>query len=443
MKRIVIGLVSILVAAATAPVRAGEQGGGWQQWRGPYFNGASDATDLPAKLDEKSNLRWAIPLPGPSAATPVVSADRVFVSSLDNTSKKLLAMCLSRSDGTILWSKQVGEGFVQNRRNNLASPSPLTDGKHVWFTYGNGDLIAFDLAGKQQWARNLAKEHGPFHYNWIYGSTPLLYDGRLYVQVLHRDRPIGNDSEPKMPAASYLLAIDPNTGKDIWKHDRPNDAVQESKEAYSTPVPLEYGGRKLVVLIGGDVVTAHDAASGEEIWRCGGWNPQKIEHWRLVPSVVIAANLVIASPPKGGAVFAIKPDGKGDVSQTHVAWKNPELSTDVCAPLLYKDKLYVLDGDGPKTLSRADPATGKVESKVTLGGRDVFRASPTAADDKIYCMNEAGQVWIISTAGDKLEIINNVDLGGDIDAASRSTIALADGQVFVRTADKIQCFGAK
>lgn len=439
-------LALTLATFAAASARAVEPGNEWHQWRGPHFNGASDATNIPDKFDDKTNVRWTTAMPGPSSGTPIVAADRVFVSALDKASKKLLAMCVSRIDGKILWSKEVGEGFQENQRNNLASPSPLTDGKMVWFHYGSGDLVAFDLEGNQKWARNIAKDFGAFNYQWIYGSSPALYDGRLYVQVLHRDVPVGRGNRGNAasggPAASYLLAIDPATGKDIWKHDRPNEAVAESKESYGTPIPLEVGGKKLVMVIGGDCVTANDAATGEEVWRCGGWNPQKQSSWRIVPTVVVAGGLVIACPPKGGAIFAIKPDGAGDVTKSHVAWINKEITSDVCVPLYYKDKLFVLNGD-KKTLYRVDPATGKVEANLNLGGNDVFRASPTAADGKIFCMNEAGEVWVVSPADDKLTVVNKADLGGGGQLASRSSVALADGQVFVRTGEKLYCIGAK
>ena len=160
----------------------------WPQWRGPHFNGSSDAKDLPDRLDASTQL-WSLELPGQGAGTPIVWKDRMFLTGIDDQSMKLLAMSISRSNGQILWKKEVGEGFETNERNNMASPSALTDGKLAFFYYASGDLVAFDLDGNQKWARNLQKDFGPFHMNWIYGSSPLLYGGKLYVEVLHRDVP--------------------------------------------------------------------------------------------------------------------------------------------------------------------------------------------------------------------------------------------------------------
>src|SRR5688500_2864413 len=175
-----------LLACALSPAANAEN---WPQWRGPHFNGAGDAAGLPDKIDKDANVAWTASMLGPSAGTPIVWGERVFVSSLDSKSKKLLAMCLSRKNGKVLWSKETGEGSRMSGNNNMASPSPITDGKHAWFHYGTGDTACFDMAGKQVWARNIVKDHGSFNYMHIYGSSPLLYEGRLYIQVIHRDMP--------------------------------------------------------------------------------------------------------------------------------------------------------------------------------------------------------------------------------------------------------------
>ncbi|HSU65401.1 MAG TPA: PQQ-binding-like beta-propeller repeat protein, partial [Tepidisphaeraceae bacterium] len=314
------------------------------------------------------------------------------------------------------------------------SPSAVTDGKLVWFYFGTGDLVACDLDGNVKWSRNIQKDYGPFNIQWIYASSPLLYQGRLYIQVLQRDvPPKGPASGP--PADSYLLAMDAATGKDLWRHIRPNAAVEESKESYGTPIPYTDNGHTEILLVGGDCMTAHDPDTGKEVWRCGGWNPQKIGHWRIVSSPVAVDGLVITCPPKGGAIFAIKDGGNGDVTQTNVAWKNPDLSSDAAVPLVYKDHLYVLNGDKKKELFCVEPKTGKILWTNTLGGKSVFRASPTGADGKIYCLNEAGQVFVLSA--DEPKVLSTAELGG---TANHATVAVADGEVFVRAGDKLYAF---
>jgi outer membrane protein assembly factor BamB len=473
LRRLLPVLLTVTFAATPTPSRAQSapsvkadppgHANLWPHWRGPTFDGASSATNLPSSLDP-ATARWAADMPGASAGTPIVLADRVFLTAIDARSSKLLAMCLARQDGRVLWSKEVGEGFRKNDRNNMASPSAVTDGKTVVFYYASGDLAAFDLQGNPLWARNLVNDYGPFNYQWIYGSSTTLYKGKLYVQVLHRDHPVGGGfgrgrrgggqgqpaqgqpQQPQGPAESYLLAIDPATGKNLWRVVRPNEAVEESKESYGTPMPFEHGGKSLILLIGGDCVTAHDAETGQEVWRYGGWNPDKVGHWRMVPSVVTGAGLVFGSPPKGGPMFAIRPGGTGDVTQSHQAWKSDKWTTDVCVPLYYKGNLYVLDGDKRQggavgRIGCLDPATGQEKwSGVFQGSRAVFRASPTGGDNKIYCMNEGGQVWVLSA--DEFKVLYQGDLPNE-GGPTRASISLADGQAFVRTGDKLYCFEAK
>jgi outer membrane protein assembly factor BamB len=407
----------------------------WPQWRGPNFNGSSDAKNLPDKLDDSTKL-WEVELPGVGSGTPIVWKDRIFLTGIDDKSKDLLATCYSRKDGSLLWQKKTGVGFQQNERNNLAAPSAITDGKLAIFYYGTGDLIAFDLDGNQKWARNIQKDFGPFHMNWIYGSSPLLYNDKLYVQVLHRDVPVRGPRD-NSPGDSYLLGVDPETGKDLWRIIRPSDAVQETREAYSTPMPLVHDGKTSIVVVGGDAVTSHDPQTGKEIWRVGGWDPQKITHWRLVASVVTFQDMVFASPPKGGPMFAVRDGGAGDVTGSHVIWKNPDLSTDVCVPLIYKDHMYVLDGD-KKKLYCVEPPTGKIIWQGSLGGRTVFRASPTGADNKIYCMNENGDLWVVSS--DEFKILSQSSTKA---GRSRASITTLDGQILIRSGNKLYAFGKK
>jgi outer membrane protein assembly factor BamB len=428
-----VTLAAAMIMFCVAGVARAQQ---WPQWRGPNLNGSSEAKNLPAKLDDSTRV-WSVDLPGVGAGTPIVWNDRIFLTGLDDQSKKLLATCIDRKDGHTLWQKEVGDGFQKNSNNNLAAPSAITDGKLAWFYYGTGDLIAFDFDGNQKWARNIQKDFGPFHMNWIYGSSPLLYGGKLYIQVLHRDVPVRGPGDGS-PKDSYLLAVEPETGKDIWRIVRPNDAREETKESYATPIPLTHDGKTEIIVIGGDCVTAHDPETGKEIWRCGGWDPQKITHWRLVASVATINDLVIACPPKGGAIFAIKDGGSGDVTDSkQVVWKSKEMTSDVCVPLIYNDHAYVLDGDKKKFYC-VEPATGKILWEGALPSRPVFRASPTGADGKIYCMNENGDVWVLSA--DHFEILSTLKTNG---GRTRASISLVDGEVIVRAGTKLQAFKSK
>ena len=167
------------LALSAAAVRAGND---WPQWRGPNFNGSSEATNLPSTI-EKDKAAWTTQLPGLGSGTPVITGDRIFVSCVDPKSAKLLGVCISLADGHIFWSKEIGTGAAKNERNNTASPSAVTDGKIVYFYFATGDLAAFDVEGKPLWQRDIQKDRGVFNVQWIYSSSPLLYKGKLYIQV--------------------------------------------------------------------------------------------------------------------------------------------------------------------------------------------------------------------------------------------------------------------
>jgi len=209
-----------------------------------------------------------------------------FSSGVDSEDDALQAMCFHRADGTLLWQHDVGEGTRQDDRSSFAAPSPTTDGELVYFFFSNGDLLCYDFTGQQRWARNLQKDYGTFAFNWTFATSPTLFDGRLYMQVLQRDVPVRGRGFSDRENKSYLLAMDPNTGRTLWRHVRPSDAVAESREAFSTLIPFEFGEKKELLVAGGDALTGHDPATGEELWRWDNLNPVKISHWRLVPSPV-------------------------------------------------------------------------------------------------------------------------------------------------------------
>lgn len=413
----------------------------WPQWRGPAFDGSSSEKNLPAEFSTTNNVKWAVDMPGPAASTPIIWADHVFVSSIDRQARTLVAMALDRRTGKVLWQHEVGPGSHLDDKSNFASPSPVTDGALAIFYFGNGDLAAFDFAGKKIWSRNIQKDYGPFAYQWTYSASPTLYDGRLYVQVLQRNVAVNGRGRPDGPNDSYLLALDPKSGKELWKHVRPADARLESLEAYSTPLPFTHQGRTEILIAGGDCITGHNPATGQELWRWGTWNPSRITHWRLVPSPVAGGGVVLACGPKGAPVCAVKAGASGQLDDSALAWKSEgrDLSSDVSTPLFYQGRFYVLNSDR-KSLSCVEPATGKVLWTGNPGSRAKIEASPAGADGKIYVMNFRGDVFVFA-AGDEYKLLHTAAMGDEGDNNLRSGIALSQGNLFIRTGSKLYCIG--
>jgi outer membrane protein assembly factor BamB len=436
---VVCGMAVVASLAVCAPARLLAEN--WGHWRGPLYNGATTESNLPTNWSTTENIAWVAPMPGMSGATPVIWGDHIFVSSPD-ADKNLLLLCLSRKDGKVLWQKTVAVGDRSQGRNNMASPSPVTDGKRVVVMFATGDLAAYDFSGNELWSRNLCKDYGRFQYNFLYGSSPLLYEGKLYIQVLNRRPapPLDKTAMDGMPAGeSYLFCADPETGKTLWRHVRPTDAREESQEAYSSPIPKALGnGKSEIIIVGGDCTTAHDAATGDELWRCGGLNSRNNSYWRIVPSPVVADGIIVSCAPKREPVFGIRDGGKGLVTDTHTAWSFREFTSDCVTPLYYAKKLFVLDGD-KQMMTCLDPLTGEKKWQGNMGTRDIFRSSPTGADGKIYCLSENGTVVILS-AGDEFKILATIPMGGE---PVRSEIAVSDGQLFIRTMQSLYCVGKK
>ena len=421
-------------------VAVSARGENWPQWRGPYFNGSSTEKNLPAEFSKTKNVKWAAPMPGTSAATPIIWDDRVFVSSADDRAKTLQALCLDRKTGKVLWNQQAGVGYNVDDKSNFSSPSPVTDGQVTVYFYGNGDLAAFDFSGKKLWARNLQKDYGAFAFQWTYGASATLYGGKLFVQVLQRDEPV--HGRGRAESESYLLALEPLTGKEIWKHVRPCEARQESREAYSTPIPFEHEGRVELLVAGGDCISGHNPKTGEELWRWGTWNPTRITHWRLVVSPVAGGGVVLACGPKQAPVYAVKAGANGTLDDSALAWKSQqrEISSDVATPLFYKGRFYVLRGEQRPTISRVEPLTGKVEWSGELDSRIKIESSPTGADDKIYFQNFRGEVFVVAAA-EQFKLLNTIPMGDERDDQIRSTISVAQGDLFIRTGHTLYCVG--
>ena len=427
--------LAITVAASTLFSALGAD---WAQWRGPNFNGFTEEKDLPAEFN-KEGAQWSLDMPGPSASTPIVFGDKVFVSTVHSENKTLHAMCLDRKTGKVLWNNKTGDGISRDQLSNYSSPSPVADKDRVFFFYGNGTFVAFDHAGKELWQRSITKDYGDFAFQWTFASSPLLHGGKLYLQVLQRDRPV--HGKGKDGGESFLLAMDPANGKELFRHIRPSEAAQESLEAFSTPIPFKHGNREEILIVGGDCISGHDPATGKEFWRWGTWNPNKIPHWRLVPSPVTGGGVILACAPKGSPVYAVKAGLNGTFTdESALAWKSEtrEVSSDVTTPLFMDNDFFVVAEDKRK-LSRVEAATGKVKWTADLPGRKKYEASPTGADGKIYLMNFAADVVVVDPKDGK--ILSTAAMGDATDDKTRSTVVASHGQLFIRTNKKLFCIG--
>jgi outer membrane protein assembly factor BamB len=424
-----------LFTAASTLISA--MGADWPQWRGPNFNGFTEEKGFPAEFSKQSAM-WVLDMPGPSASTPVVFGDKVFVSTADAQNKSLHAMCIDRKNGKVLWNHKTGDGISRDDRSNYSSPSPAVDKDRAIFFYGNGTLVAFDHDGKELWQRSITKDYGDFAFQWTFSSSPMLAYGKLYLQILQRDTPV--HGKGKAGAESFLLAMDPGTGKDIFRHVRPSEAAQESLEAFSTPIPHKHGDREEILVVGGDCITGHDPSTGKELWRWGTWNPNRIGHWRLVPSPVAGGGVILACAPKGSPVFAVKAGQSGNLEDSAIAWKSEsrEITSDVSTPLFMDGDFFVLAED-KRNFSRVEAATGKVKWTVDLPGRKKYEASPTGADGKIYLMSFAGDVVVVDPQDGK--VLSTVAMGDGNDDMVRSTIVTANGQLLIRTNKKLYCIG--
>jgi len=449
MKLSVLTVLTVLLTPAMAA--------DWPNWRGPNFNGSAEAAGLPTTFSPTENVRWKAGLPGPAGSSPIVVGGSVYLTAAVEKDNQVVALCLDAKTGAVKWSAPVADRFRSDDRSNFASPSPASDGQRVVFFSGTGDLVSFTLEGKKEWHRNLQKDHGRFAFLWTFSTSPVLFDGRLYLQVLQRDSAFQahgeQKGEPDKKNESYLLAIDPATGKDLWRVVRPAAAVDESLEAFTTPVPATVAGRAELLIAGGDCLTGHDPATGRELWRWGTWNPSKIGHWRLVPSPVTDGRNVLACAPKGAPVYAVKGGLVGaHTDEASLAWRSKlddedmpsraykDVSSDVSTPLFYQGHYYILNGEKQR-LACVKPETGEVLWHEDLGGRTKIEGSPTGADGKIFVMDHRGEVYVVKADPAKFELLHRVEMMDRNTRDLRSTVAVAHDSLFIRTEDTLYCIG--
>jgi outer membrane protein assembly factor BamB len=409
--RLFVYLTAIVLAVVSVSAE------NWPAWRGPLANGVSGEKALPIKWSTTENIAWKLPMPSRSGATPIIWNDHIFLNvATAMTSGNLELWAVDRHKGEPMWKRPLGGGNNQQRKQNMSTPSPVTDGSTVWVMTGTGVLKAFDFKGTELWMRDVQRDYGQFGLNWGYASSPLLNDGALYIQVLHGMR----TDDP-----SYVMKIDGKTGKTLWKVNRPTNAIDESPDAYTTPLLVTSGTNTEIAVAGGDIVTGHDPATGQELWRANGLNPTNDPSYRIVASPVFAAGLIVA-PTRNRPMLALKPGGRGDVTTSHLSWKF-DLGPDVPSPISDGKLLYVLRDNG--VIHALDVQTGAVVWGPERLKTGAYSSSPVLADGRLYVTSENEGLTSVFSAGRKFEVLAE-NLLDDYCLASP---AVSNGQIFIRT----------
>ena len=415
-RTVILGVFLLSVIGAAAAEN-------WQNWRGPRNNGTSLETGLPVQWSRTENVLWRLPLPGPAGATPVVWDDRIFLTSAEGND--LVLLCI-KTDGKILWKRTLGTGnrVARGGEANAASPSPSTDGKHVWAFVSTGDLACYDFDGVEVWKTNLEDRYGGFQLYFVMASTPLLDGNQLYLQLIHSD-------------AWLVIALDKSTGREIWKHNRKSDAYAECEHSYASPFLYRDDKREFLLVHGADYITAHRLTDGSEIWRCGDLNPKDSYNTslRLVASPVAVPGLVVVPSAKNGPVIGLRPGGKGDItdSKRWYHWMREDGTPDVPSPLIHEGLVYLCRENGD--LICMDAETGEQVYKERTH-RYRHRASPVFSDRNIYLTARDGRVTVVK-AGRNFEILASNDIEENISASP----AISNGKLYLRSYKALYAIG--
>jgi outer membrane protein assembly factor BamB len=394
----------------------------WPQWRGPYATGASNSAEPPIEWSETKNIRWKVEIPGRGAGSPVVWADRVYVSTalpVDSAAgprglHRFIVMALNRKDGKVVWQhtareEQPHEGTHQ-QFGTMASPSPVTDGEHVIVSFESRGLYAYDMNGKPVWQKDLGDKRMRSEFGE--GTSPTLYKDRLFVVWDHQGE-------------SFVVALNKKTGEEIWRTKR------EEIDSWATPLVVEHGGRAQVVTGAMRRVRAYDAETGQVVWETEGltMNP--------IPSPVATDGLVfLMSGFRGNSLKAIRfGEAKGDITGTPaVVWTLDRDTPYVPSPLLYDGVLYFLKSNNG-LLTALDAKTGQPHYQVRRieATPNVF-ASPVAAAGRIYILGQQGTTAVVKH-GPTFEVIGTNTLDDRFDASP----ALVDREMYVRGYKKLYC----
>ena len=405
----------------------------WPQWRGADLRSSSNDRSVPAELDKEENLLWRVELPGAAGASPVVWEDDAFVTSTDG--KELALICVSVENGEVKWKKVLeGANKAGRDHSNSASPSPCTDGTHVWAMMSNGILVCYTVQGEKVWQKDLQEIYGKFIINFGMSTTPILDNGKLFLALMH-----GNVKD-KATSVGQVIALDAKSGEEIWLHQRRTDAVSENKHSYASPTIYRDENHEMLITHGGDYVIGHSLKDGSELWRCGGFNPHGESYnpfLRLVASPTCGEGIIVAPTAKRGPVLGLKVDSQGDVTEDSNArhWELEKGTPDVATPVLYDGFVYLAGEKG--ALTCLDAKSGEVKYRERLLA-DKHRSTPVAVDGRLIVVDRKGTVFVLKT-GSELEVLSKLELGEETTASP----AVSNGKILIRTYQALYAFGKK
>lgn len=434
-------VVVLLVAALTTRAADPTVLDNWPHWRGPLANGTAPTADPPIAWDAKANVKWTADLPGKGSSSPIVWGDRVFVLAAVNTGKsatpedlpkpdprfkltpippttyhQFIVLCFDRATGKERWRHLAAEKVPHeghHETHSYAGGSPTTDGKRLYVSFGSFGNYAYDMDGKQLWARDLGRLHT--RLGWGEAVTPVIHGDSLLLNW---------DQE----ADSKLYCLDPATGAMKW------EAVRDEKSSWNTPLVIEHKGTTQVIVNGTTRIRSHDLATGKVLWTCGGMTVNPI------PSAVAADGVVnVMSGYRGAAAVAVSLDARGEVGPGNgLLWKYGKGTPYVPSPLLLNGRLYFTQAN-QALLTVLEAETGKplLEQERLTGARS-FYSSPVAAAGRIYLAGQDGTTLVFKE-GDRPELIATNKLSDPVDA----TPALAGKQLFLRAHSRLYCIEGK
>lgn len=389
----------------------------WPEFRGPTGQGHSTERQVPLNWSESHNVLWKTPVPGTGWSSPVVAAGRVWVTTAvqEREGGSLRALAYDAATGREVVNTEVFRiPSVEplNRKNTRASPTPVLDGDRVYVHFGSDGTAALSTAGAIIWKARFEyrSQHGD-------GGSPIVYGDLLIFSC------DGDDT-------AYVVALDKRTGKVRWKTDRRRPFAQ----AYSTPLVIRVGSRDELVSVGAYRAAAYDPRTGEEIWRVS-YPVRFPEGFSNVMRPVYGSGLVFVS---GGfnepSFLAVRPDGVGDVTRSHVAWTLTRGAPFTPSPILVGDELYIVNDAG--IASCLDARTGQRYWQQRLGGN--YSASPVFADGRIYFTSEEGLSTVIAPGREYRQLATN-----RLDGDALASLAVSDASIFIRTGTHLYRIGVK